>query len=148
MKPVFSAAVLLAVSVFAFAEPSTIIKVGDTAAIEAAKDTEATVEGKIAKAEWSRSGKVCNIEFEGEPKFMAVVFEKSRPKLDEAFGGDFSKDWTGAVVRLTGKIAPFGGKVKKYEGYSQMILSQMGQISVLTPATQPSTQPATMPAAQ
>ncbi|MGC4033032.1 MAG: hypothetical protein QM754_15110 [Tepidisphaeraceae bacterium] len=146
MKIKSAFAMLFAAALVAHAEPeSKIIKVSDTAALEAAKDgEEVVVEGKVAKAEWSKSGKVANIEFEGDPKFMIVVFEKSRAKLDEAFGGDFTKQFTGATVRFTGKIAAYGGKAKKYEGATQMIVSQTGQVTVMVAATQPASEPAGM----
>ncbi|HEX8322291.1 MAG TPA: hypothetical protein VF595_00135 [Tepidisphaeraceae bacterium] len=137
--------VLALFAVAALAEvPGGIIKTDDKAALTAAIDKEVTVEGKVSAAAWSKSGKVCNIEFEGDPNFVVAVFEKSRPKLDEAFGGDFTKQFNGAVLRVTGKLAAYGGRTPKYKDATQIILTQTGQITVVTPA---STQPATRPSA-
>lgn len=136
-----AASLLAAFAVAAFAQtPAAIIKTGDKAALDAAQGTEVTVEGVVSSAAWSKSGKVCNIEFEGAPNFVVAVFEKSRAKLDEAFGGDFTKQFAGSTLRVTGKLAAYGGKSPKYEGASQIILSQSGQITVISAATQPATQ--------
>lgn len=122
------------------ADMPAVIKTSDKAALDAARDKEVTVEGKVSSAAWSKSGKVCNIEFDGEPNFVVAVFEKNKAKLDEAFGGDFTKQFTGATIRVTGKVAAYGGKSPKYEGASQIIVSQTGQVTIMTPATQPTTQ--------
>ncbi|MDB5324972.1 MAG: hypothetical protein JWM57_541 [Phycisphaerales bacterium] len=138
---------LMAASVWA--DAPTIIQSSDKAALTAAVGTEVTVEGKVESAKWSASGKVCNIKFEGEPTFVVAVFEKSRGKLDEAFGGDFAKQFSGATLRITGKLAEYGGRDPKYKdaGALQIILSQTGQVTVMSSATsQPATQPATAPA--
>lgn len=146
IRPRHLAAVLLCSALVApavWADGSPVIKSDDKAALTAAIDTNVTVEGKVASAEWSRTGKVCNIKFEGEPTFVVAVFEKSRAKLDEAFGGDFTKQFIGATIRISGKLAAYGGRDPKYKEATQIVLSQTGQVSVMTPATQPSatTQP-------
>lgn len=108
-----------------------VIKTSDKAALDAARGTQVTVEGIVASAAWSKTGTVCNIYFEGEPNFVVAVFEKSRPKLDEAFGGDFTKQFAGATLRVTGRLAEYGGRVPKYKDASQIILSQGGQVTVM-----------------
>lgn len=150
MKLLGSFAVLFCLAVFLHAQetPATqpaagIINVTDKAALEAAKGTSATIEGKVSLAEWSKSGKVMNIEFDGAPYFMGAVFERNRAKLDEAFGGDLTKALTGATVRITGEIAPYGGKSEKFKDTLQIILKTGNQLTVVTPAAEsPATQPA------
>ncbi|MBC7784616.1 MAG: hypothetical protein H7144_12330, partial [Burkholderiales bacterium] len=111
-----------------------VVDVTNKAALEAAKGASGTVEGKIAKAEWSRSGKVMNIEFEGAPDFVGAAFEKARVKLDEGFNGDLAKTLTGAKVRLTGKLDVYGGKAPEYVGRMQIIITAANQITILEPA--------------
>ena len=134
--------VVLGLSVLARADEETkTIDASDAAAITAAKDTNATVQGKVSSAEWSKSGKVCTIEFENAPTFMAAAFEKSKEKLDTAFGGDFAKNITGATIKVTGKVAAYGGHAEKYKDAMQVVIKTTGQITVVTPASQPATQP-------
>ena len=128
---------------FAQTAPSThpvVIDVTDKAAVEAAMDREAVVEGVVERAEWSRSGKVMNIEFKGaENGLLAVVFERKRQQLDEAFAGDLAKALTGAKVRVRGTIKPYGGRAAAMKGRPQIIIEDGQQITILekAPATQP-----------
>jgi DNA/RNA endonuclease YhcR with UshA esterase domain len=123
--------------------PSThpvVIDVTDKAAVSAAMDRDAIVEGVVERAEWSRSGKVMNIEFKGaENGLLAVVFERKRQQLDEAFAGDLAKALTGAHVRIKGTIKPYGGRVESMKGRPQIIIEDGHQITILekAPATQP-----------
>ena len=127
--------------------PSThpvVIDVTDKAAVEAAMDREALVEGVVERAEWSRSGKVMNIEFKGaENGLLAVVFERKRQQLDEAFAGDLTKALTGAKVRIKGTIKPYGGRAAAMKGRPQIIIEDGQQITIRNkaPATQPSSSP-------
>ena len=135
---------LMALSITARAAddaPKTLAA-SDTAAIAAAKDNEVVVQGKISSAEWSRTGKVCNITFENAPGFMAVAFVKSRKKLDEAFGGDAAKQLTGATVKLSGKLGEYKGYDRKFKDAMQLIIKDTSQVTVVTAATQPTTQAA------
>jgi DNA/RNA endonuclease YhcR with UshA esterase domain len=112
-------------------EPA-VIDVKNSDAIIAAKGKDsATVEGVISSAEWSRSGKVMNIEFR-DSDLIGAVFEKNKQKLDDAFGGDLAKSLKGAKVRIKGKIADYRSK-------PQIIIQFPDQITIVEPA--PSTQP-------
>jgi DNA/RNA endonuclease YhcR with UshA esterase domain len=129
-------------------EPATqpaIIRASDRDAIDAAMNQEVTVEGVVREAAWSRTGKVMNIEFAdaGENGLLAVVFERQRKSMDEAFAGDLAKALTGAEVRLRGTIKPYGGRVESMKGRPQIIIEYPNQITILevAPATQPATQP-------
>lgn len=144
MKKAFGTlAALLCMVLVAYGDASQqlpVIDVTDKAAIESAKGTRVIVQGKVSLAEWSHTGKVMNIEFEGAPHFMAVVFERNRAKFDAGFNGDVAKALTGAVVRFNGEIGPYGGHTEKYKDAYQMILSAGGQITIVTPASQPASE--------
>lgn len=137
-------AMLLAAALFARADDGgqKTIDATDTAAVTAAKDSDAVIQGKLEKVEWSKSGKVCNFTFENASGFMAVSFEKSKDKLNEAFGGDFAKQLTGATVKISGKVAAYGGHDKKFSDAMQIVIKDTNQITVVTPASQPATAPA------
>jgi len=153
MKTRIAAVFLLTVACAALHadEPSAILKTDDKAALTAAIDKTVTVEGKVASASWSKSGKVMNVKFEGEPNFVVAVFQKNKDKLDTAFNGDLAKTLTGATIRINGKLAKYGGRDEAYADATQLILSMPTQLTIVTPAdaaTQPATtQPATAPAA-
>jgi DNA/RNA endonuclease YhcR with UshA esterase domain len=110
-----------------------LVDASDRAALEAAIGKIATVQGVVSRAEWSRSGAVLNIDFKNAEKsrFFAVVFEKNREKLDEAFLGDVAKVLTGAKVRLRGTIEAYDGPQESFKGRPQMIISLADQITIL-----------------
>ena len=101
----------------------------DKAALAAAMDKEVVVTGTIKKAAWSSTGKVMNIEF-ADSELLGAVFEKSRAAMDKAFDGDAAKKWTGAKVKVTGKLAKYGGRSHKLEGRPQIIISKPEQVMV------------------
>src|SRR5438132_349507 len=106
-----------------------VIDATDKAALTAAMDKDVTVSGTIKKAEWSQTGKVMNIEF-ADSELIGAVFEKSREALDKAFDGDAAKKWTGVKVKVSGKLAKYGGKSKKLEGKPQIIISKAEQVKI------------------
>ena len=142
-----SALIVGAAFVWAQESPSThpsVIDVTDPAAVAAAMGQDAIVDGVVERAEWSRSGKVMNIEFKGaEDGLLAVAFDRKRQQLDEAFAGDVSKALTGARVRIRGAIKPYGGRVESMKGRPQIIIEDGHQITILekAPATQPASSP-------
>ena len=113
------------------AELPAVIDASDAATIEAAKKTTTTVKGRVIKAEWSKSGKVMTIEFENSTNFIATVFLKDREKIDTAFTGDLSAAINGAVIKITGKIEPYGGASEPLKQHSQMIFSDPTQLTVI-----------------
>ena len=120
-----------------------VIDVSDKAALEANKEKQVTVVGTCSGASWSSSGKVMNISFAGaeESRFGAVMFEKNKQKMDAAFGGDAAKAWTGAKLRIRGKLSTYGGKVAARLGETQIIINDSSQVTVVEPAPA-ATQPA------
>ena len=116
-----------------------LIAASDRAALDKALNTDVVVEGIIQSAEWSRSGKVMNITFkDATDGLLAVVFERSRKEMDEAYSGDVAKALTGSKVRLRGTVKEYGGRDESMTGRPQIILNRPSQITIVEPATQPS----------
>jgi DNA/RNA endonuclease YhcR with UshA esterase domain len=122
---------------------SAVIQASDKEAIAAAMGNQVVVEGTIASAAWSRSGKVMNIEFAdtSESGLLAVIFERSRADMDAAFGGDIGKALTGSKVRLKGTLQPYGGRSEAMKGRPQIIINRGDQITIVEAAKAPATQP-------
>lgn len=139
--------VLLTVAAFGADAPTTaptsqpaIIHAGDKAAIDANMDKDVVVDGLCSLADWSGSGKVMNLRFEGTQmsKFSAVVFVKNRDKIDAAFGGNAAVAWTGAKLRIKGKLELFVNKAKGSVGVPEIKIDDPSQVTVVElPATQP-----------
>jgi DNA/RNA endonuclease YhcR with UshA esterase domain len=115
------------------AQTPALIKVSDREAIEANMGRNVIAEGTVSTAEWSRTGRVMNIDFSDavDPKLMVVLFDRSRKRFDEAFGGDLSKAITGQTVRIKGKLEPYGGQVEVFKDRPQIILNHTSQITIL-----------------
>jgi hypothetical protein len=142
-KMLVTAALAMMVCLAARAEDAAkpaAIDATDKAALAAALDKEVTVSGTIKKAEWSQTGKVMNIEF-ADSELIGAVFERSREALDKAFDGDAAKKWTGAKVKVTGKLAKYGGKSKKLERKPQIIISKAEQVTVEPAAAESKEEP-------
>jgi DNA/RNA endonuclease YhcR with UshA esterase domain len=111
------------------------IAVTDNEAIKAKTGETITVEGVIDKAEWSRSGKVLNVSFKDAPQgLLAVVFLKNKDKFNAAFNNDVAAAWTGAKVKVTGKIEEYGGMDEKMKGRPQIILVNPEQVTIVEAA--------------
>jgi aspartyl/asparaginyl-tRNA synthetase len=98
------------------------------------------IEGVVSSAEWSQTGKVMEIRFVGVSDakgFTAVVFDRNRKVLDEAFDGDLAKSLSGATVRLKGKLRTYGGRAKALEGRIEMTLDKPEQITITAPSGNP-----------
>jgi hypothetical protein len=133
------------------AEPTTapsdaaVIQATDADAIAQRAGSDVVIEGKVASAEWSKSGKVMDIKFEGvsdDKGFAAVVFDRNREALNGAFGGNLAQSLAGAKVRIKGKLRPYNGKVERMKGRIELTISKPDQITILEPGTgAPATQP-------
>jgi hypothetical protein len=108
----------------------------DKAALEAAIGTDVVVTGTIQKAEWSATGKVMNIEFD-DSELLAAVFEKSKDAVNAGFEGDAAKKWTGAKVKVRGKLEKYGGRTKRLEGRPQIVISKPDQVTIEGAAAAP-----------
>jgi DNA/RNA endonuclease YhcR with UshA esterase domain len=111
--------------------PSKSIAANDKDALDVAmKDKKsAVVEGTVASAAWSSSGKVLIIKFKDteESGFTAVIFAKDKDKMDAAFNGDVAKALSGAKVKLQGTIEPFREK-------PEIKIAKPTQISITEPS--------------
>ncbi len=118
--------ILLFCLCFWSARAEEIIQASDAAAIKAAMGKQTTVEGVIASARWSASGKVMNIRFKDttESKFVAAIFEKDRKAFDDAFEGDAPRVLTGSKVRINGLI-------KEFRGNPEIVLKEPKQVTIV-----------------
>lgn len=92
------------------------------------------IEG-VAQAKWSDSGKVMNIYFKDVDRgVIGTIFERNKTKIDAAFNGDAAAAWTGAKIRITGRLSDYGGKVESMKGRQQIIIQNVEQVVVLEPA--------------
>ena len=143
-KLVLTIVLVLVASVQALADDAAqtpVVDASDKAAVQQNMGKSVIIKGKIENAEWSRRGKVMNIDFAGakESGLLAVIFEKNRKAMDEAFGGDVGKALTGAGVRIEGVLKEYGGKAESMKGRPQIIIERITQITIVEP---PATQPA------
>jgi hypothetical protein len=102
----------------------------DKAALEGAANKDVIVTGTIKKAKWSSTGKVMTVEFEDSP-LVGAVFERNKEAINAAFGGDAAKAWTGAKVKVKGKLGKYGGKAKQYEDHPQIVITKAEQVTVV-----------------
>ena len=107
----------------------------EKSAFDQAIGKDVVVQGIVSTAAWSSSGKVMNIDFKnaGKSRFLAVIFERNRAKIDEGFGGDAAKAISGAKVRLRGALESYGGAVESMKGRPQLIINLGDQITILEP---------------
>src|SRR5438067_2362963 len=103
----------------AAAKPAPI-DAADKAALTAAIGKDVIVTGKIKKAQWSKTGNVMNVDFENSD-LLGAVFLKDREAIDKAFNGDAARKWTGATVKVTGKLEKYGGRSNALEGHPQIV---------------------------
>jgi hypothetical protein len=97
----------------------------DPDALKAAMGSEVIVSGTVASAEWSRTGRVMRIEFNGTEKsrFYAVIFPPQRPAFDQKYSGDVAKALAGAEVQITGKL-------QLYRERPEIIINRLDQLDV------------------
>ncbi|HMO25039.1 MAG TPA: hypothetical protein PKB10_02110 [Tepidisphaeraceae bacterium] len=146
MRPLMTMAAVMLVCVLSVqAQDGASVPVIDATDVEQLKanlDKDVIIRGKVSKAAWSNTGRVMEIRFEGvtDPKgFTAVVFDRNRQALDEAYGGDLAQTLTGALVQIKGKLRTYGGRAESLQGRIELTITQGSQITLIEPA--PSTQP-------
>ena len=115
-------------------DPSCLpmLEAQDVAALRKHLGQWVIVIGTVKTAEWSRTGKVMNIEFAGGEGrgLLAVVFESRREAFNAAWGGDFPKAINGRRVRLYGELQEYGGYDEQQKGRPQMILNTPEQVTL------------------
>ena len=109
-----------------------VVEAKDAARLKALDGHKAIVVGVIDKAEWSDSGAVMQITFKGVPEtqFGVAMFERNKKTFDERFNGDFAKAITGATVRFTGDVQPYGGYDDRLKNAMQLLLLNTGQVTI------------------
>ena len=113
-----------------------VIEASDTAGLNAKKGETITVEGVVESARWSSTGKVLNVVFKDTEKdkgLLCAAFDKNKEKLDAAFGGDAPAQWTGAKVRVTGKLENYGGKIEAWKDRPQIVIQYPEQVVIVEP---------------
>lgn len=105
----------------------------DKAGLEAAANKDVVITGTVKRARWSGTGKVMNVDFEDSP-LIAAVFEKNKDAINAAFGGDAAKKWTGARVKLKGKLGKYNGPVETMADRPQIVVTKADQVSVVEAA--------------
>lgn len=110
-----------------------VLDATDTAGLRAAVGKMVVVDATVASAEWSKSGKVLVVRFEGvgPDGFQAVVFDRDRKRLDEAFTGDLAGMLPGKTVKLRGVLIEYAGRQQSQAGRPELILKNDSQITVV-----------------
>ena len=123
------------------AQPVLLDVSAEKVGFDAAIGKLVVVQGTVAAATWSATGKVMNIEFGNatRSRFLAVIFERNRAKIDEGFNGDVAATLTGARVRLRGVLEAYGGQIESWKDRPQLVITVADQITILE--TGPSTRP-------
>jgi hypothetical protein len=131
----------LCMGVVTYAGDSTskpaVVAATDTAALAAHIGDFVTVEGTISKASWSTTGKVMIVDFQGADRkkgLLCSAFDRNKENLDDANGGDAAAKWTGAKVRITGKLEPYDGKIEDWKDRPQIIIQNPEQVVIVKPA--------------
>lgn len=140
----FGIVCLSACSALIAANPATapatrpaVIAAGDKKALDAAMNSDAIVEGTVALAEWSPSGKVFLIHFKDSKatQFQGAMFTKHKEAMEKAFAGDLGKAFTGAKIRIQGKL-------QTYREHLEILVDRPEQITVIEKAPAHSSHPA------
>src|SRR4051812_49647377 len=99
------------------AQPILIDVSAEKSAFEAVMGKLVVVQGTVLSASWSETGKVMNIEFRNaaRSRFIAVIFERNRAKIDEGFNGDIATTLAGAKVRIRGMLEAYGGQIESWK---------------------------------
>jgi hypothetical protein len=125
------------------ATPAPVIAPGDKAALEANMGKQASVEGMVTDAEWSPTGRVFLIKFEGADatQFQGALLSQNREAVEKAFGPDLTAALEGAKIRLSGKL-------QMYREHPEILIEKPDQIAVLQkPTVAPGDKPKAKPAA-
>jgi hypothetical protein len=126
------------------AQPILIDASAEKSAFDAAIGKLVVVQGTVLSASWSETGRVMNIEFRNaaRSRFIAVIFERNRAKIDEGFNGNVAGTLAGAKVRIRGMLETYGGQIESWKDRPQLVITVGDQITILetAPATQPSKQ--------
>jgi hypothetical protein len=112
------------------ATAAVVVSVADKAALDANMGKQASVEAMVTDAEWSPTGRVFLIKFEGSDstQFQGALLSQNREAVEKAFGGDLTKALEGAKIRLTGKL-------QTYREHPEILIEKSDQIVILQKPT-------------
>jgi eukaryotic-like serine/threonine-protein kinase len=113
--------------------PKGVLAAADVGAIKAMTGQDIIVEGVVTDSAWSRTGKVMNIQFAGHgtPGLFCCVFQAKRAAFDAAFGGDAAAQFSGARIRLRGKLVVYAGFDPALKGWPEIILDDPQQVTIV-----------------
>jgi len=93
------------------------------------------VEGTVAWARWSASGKVMHLLFDDaeESEFGVAFFARNRDRFDAGFGGDVTRALQGSTIRVKGQLQPYGGHDERLaeSGRVEILLNWPNQLTIL-----------------
>src|SRR5580698_3908714 len=93
------------------ASQPTMLDPTDAAAAKAAEGKTVTVQGKITRAAWSKSGKTMQARFsKDKDSLILVIFARAKDDMDKAFNGDVAAALNGATVSATGEVKDYRGR--------------------------------------
>jgi hypothetical protein len=109
---------------------AVIVAPGDRSALDANMGKPASVEGMVTDAEWSPTGRVFLIRFEGgdATQFQGALLSQNREAVEKAFDGDLTRALEGAKIRLTGKL-------QTYREHPEILIEKPEQIVILQKPT-------------
>jgi hypothetical protein len=108
------------------APKAVVVSLTDKAALDANMGKQASVEGTVSDAEWSPTGRVFLIKFDGaeSTQFQGALLSQNRDAVEKAFDGDLTRALEGAKIRLTGKL-------QTYRAHPEIVIEKPEQITVL-----------------
>lgn len=103
----------------------------NTDGIKAAMGKVVKVEGVVRDSQWSKSGKILRIQFEGaeQTRFLAVIFSSEKEQFNRAYKGDVAKTLMGAIIRVQGKLV-------LYKELPEIVIKDESQLEIVRPASE------------
>jgi len=115
--------------------PPGVLSAADLPALKAALGKDIVAEGFVRESLWSKKGKHLTIKFAGKSEqevgLVCVVSHKDREAFDDAFDDDAAAAFSGARLRVRGKLVPYDGKVAELKGWPQIDLDDPKQVTIV-----------------
>jgi WD40 repeat protein/tRNA A-37 threonylcarbamoyl transferase component Bud32 len=124
-----------------------MLSTADVQTLKSMIGKEVTAEGLVATSLWTRKGKHLYVEFAGTEEdappsdavggnsnpvgLVCEISENYREEFDKAFGGDAASAFTGARLRVHGRIQPYDGKDAALKGWPQIKLKDPTQVAIV-----------------
>jgi hypothetical protein len=106
------------------------IRAGDKDALQANMGKDAIVEGEVADAQWSGTGRVFIIKFKDadDSHFQGALLSQHKEAVEKGFDGDLVKALAGAKIRLSGKL-------QAYREHPEILIEAPEQITIVEKGT-------------